>query len=45
MLGPALQQHHAVGVPVGFTLCTENATRILLPADNGAFLPPVQESI
>lgn len=30
-------------VPDGFTLHTENTTRILLPSSNEAFLNPVQE--
>ena len=35
MPGPAPQYNPAVGVSAGFTLCTENVTRILLSADNG----------
>ena len=43
MPDPAPQQQPAIEVPPGFTLHTENTTRILLPSDNGAFLNPVQE--
>ena len=40
---PAPQQQPTIEVPHGFTLHSENKTHILLPADNGAFLNPVQE--
>ena len=40
---PAPQQQHTIDVPPGFTLHSENTTRILLPGNNGAFLNPVQE--
>jgi hypothetical protein len=37
------RQQHAIEVPSGFTLHSENTTHILLPSDNCAFLNPVQE--
>ncbi|KAI9509622.1 N2 N2-dimethylguanosine tRNA methyltransferase [Russula earlei] len=40
MANPSLS---SLTVPVGFTLHTENTSRILLPSNNEAFLNPVQE--
>ena len=40
---PEQTQQHAIEVPSGFTLHSENTTHILLPSGNCAFLNPVQE--
>lgn len=37
------EQQEQLVVPEGYTLHSENSAHILLPADNGAFLNPVQE--